>query len=144
MTRSRTFLAAFATLAAVAAVLSRSDVGSRHVVAPSAVEQWVAEQADKLPVLNLIRQRLMPRASSATAALAGGVNLPHEVRVPAMRDGHNYGWLQLPRGTWVELLAVEGDHAYIRYDESVVRLPRRAMAQGTVTLAKRLPLDSRG
>ncbi|MES2568972.1 MAG: hypothetical protein V4710_02830 [Verrucomicrobiota bacterium] len=66
-----------------------------------------------------------------------------QIRVPAIREGHNYGWIQLPRGTSVELLRSEGDNLLIRYDDMTVRMPQSAVEEGAVILRKRkVPLTS--
>jgi hypothetical protein len=55
-----------------------------------------------------------------------------EVRVAALRGLNNYGWIQLPRGTPVELLRTEGEYLIIRYDETVMRIHRRIAEAGLV------------
>lgn len=55
-----------------------------------------------------------------------------ELRVWAIRDGHNYGWVQLPKGTTVSILRREGDHAVIRWDETVVKVPETALRLGSL------------
>ena len=42
----------------------------------------------------------------------------------ALRGLNNYGWVQLPHGTPVELVASEGEYLVVRYDETVVRIHR--------------------
>jgi hypothetical protein len=55
-----------------------------------------------------------------------------ELRVWAIRNGHKYGWVQLPKGTTVSILRRDGDHAVIRWDESVVRVPQTALRMGAL------------
>lgn len=55
-----------------------------------------------------------------------------ELRVWAIRDGHNYGWVQLPKGTTVSILRRDGDHAVIRWDETVVKVPETALRLGSL------------
>ncbi len=57
-----------------------------------------------------------------------------EVRVRASRDGRDYGWVQLPRGTRVELLHDEGKTLVVRYDQVTLRIPRRIAETGTVVV----------
>ncbi|MEQ1861661.1 MAG: hypothetical protein ABMA13_17215, partial [Chthoniobacteraceae bacterium] len=60
-----------------------------------------------------------------------------EVRVRAVRNGHEYGWIQLPRGTRVELVRDEGRTLVIRYDEVSLRIPRTVAEAGMVVPVRR-------
>lgn len=55
-----------------------------------------------------------------------------EVRVRATRNGRDYGWVQLPRGTRVELVRDEGKTLVIRYDQVTMRIPRIQAETGMV------------
>lgn len=55
-----------------------------------------------------------------------------EVRVRATRNGRDYGWVQLPRGTRVELIRDEGRTLVIRYDQVTMRIPRIQAETGMV------------
>lgn len=55
-----------------------------------------------------------------------------EVRVRAARDGRDYGWVQLPRGTKVRLLRDEGETLLIRFDQVTLRIPRVLADTGMV------------
>jgi len=55
-----------------------------------------------------------------------------EVRVRATRNGRDYGWVQLPRGTRVELIRDEGKTLVIRFDQVTLRIPRVQAETGMV------------
>ena len=95
-----------------------------------------ALQADA-PLRLLIPQRDSEpaRVGAETARRNGGIEqavAAAELRVWAIRDGHNYGWVQLPKGTTVSILRREGDHAVIRWDETVVKVPETALRLGAL------------
>jgi hypothetical protein len=54
-----------------------------------------------------------------------------------VRDGRDYGWVQLPRGTRMELIRDEGKTLVVRYDQVTVRISRRAAETGTVVVVNR-------
>lgn len=60
--------------------------------------------------------------------------LTRPVRIPAIREGWNYGWVQLPPGTVVELLKDEGRMLRVKYEETVVLIPRESAQDGTLML----------
>jgi hypothetical protein len=68
-----------------------------------------------------------PRTGSTQQGVAAD-----DLRVWAIRNGHKYGWVQLPKGTAVSVLRREGDHAVIRWDETVVKVPQTALHLGTL------------
>ena len=55
-----------------------------------------------------------------------------ELRIAAIRNGVNYGWIQLPRGTRVELLRREGKDFIVRYGETVLRVHRDLVEAGLI------------
>jgi hypothetical protein len=55
-----------------------------------------------------------------------------ELRVAAVRNGVRYGWIQLPRGTAVELLQRQGDWLLIQYNETQLRVHRAVVDAGLV------------
>jgi hypothetical protein len=57
--------------------------------------------------------------------------------VPAIREAQNYGWIQLPHGTRVDLVEEQRDGFLIRYDESYVVVPRAAVDDGSVVFRER-------
>ncbi|MEA3207865.1 MAG: hypothetical protein QOE70_922 [Chthoniobacter sp.] len=58
------------------------------------------------------------------------------VRVPAIRGENNYGWVQLPYGTTVELVRDEGASLLVRWDGNTVRVLRGSATDGLVVLRK--------
>jgi hypothetical protein len=75
------------------------------------------------------------RVGAEVARRNGGIEqavAAAELRVWAIRDGHNYGWVQLPKGTTVSILRREGDHAVIRWDDTVVKVPETALRLGAL------------
>ena len=55
-----------------------------------------------------------------------------EIRIWAIRNGTNYGWIQLPKGTPVHLLREENSYVVVRYDESILKIHRSVAEQGLV------------
>lgn len=85
-----------------------------------------------------------PAPVAATPAVATGAGLAQPpgssgrpVRVPAIREAQNYGWVQLPHGARVHLVETRHDGFLIRYDESYLVVPRAAVETGAVILRPR-------
>ena len=57
-----------------------------------------------------------------------------QVKVPAIRRGNNYGWVQLPRGTKVDLVRASGDCLWIRWDGTTVKVPPITATTGAVVV----------
>jgi len=73
------------------------------------------------------------KASQAGSPVSRSASQPiPELRVAALRGLNNYGWVQLPRGTPVELVAADGEYLVVRYDETVVRIHRCIADAGLV------------
>lgn len=61
----------------------------------------------------------------------------YRVRVQAIRDGKDYGWVELPRGAKVDLVREEGKTVIVGFSDCFVRVPRWIIEDGTVTLRSR-------
>jgi hypothetical protein len=59
-----------------------------------------------------------------------------EVRIWAIRNDTNYGWIQLPRGTPVRFLRQDGDYFILRYQETVIRAHRSVIEAGLIVPRK--------
>jgi len=59
-----------------------------------------------------------------------------EVRIWAIKNDTNYGWIQLPRGTIVQFLRQDGDYIILRYQETVIRAHRSIVEAGLVVPRK--------
>lgn len=70
-------------------------------------------------------------------SLPGSIRLDSAVRLSAIRRGTNYGWIELPRGTVVDLVSVEPRSLIVRFDDGFVRIPKWTASDGTVSLRKR-------
>jgi len=55
-----------------------------------------------------------------------------EIRVWAVRNGHKYGWIQLPKGTHVNLQRREGEYLLVGYDEMTLNIHRSVAQAGLV------------
>ena len=55
-----------------------------------------------------------------------------EVRILAIRNDRNYGWIQLPRGTVVQLIRSEGDYLIAKYEETILRVHKSVVDAGLV------------
>lgn len=74
-----------------------------------------------------------PVATAGSPASVGSQATPlREVRIRAVRDGRDYGWVQLPRGTRVELIRDEGSTLLIRFDQVTTRISRAVVTAGLV------------
>ncbi|HYR58592.1 MAG TPA: hypothetical protein VEO95_08190, partial [Chthoniobacteraceae bacterium] len=58
---------------------------------------------------------------------------PH-VRMPAIRGLANYGWVQLPRGTQVDLVRQKGNQLWVRWDGIVVKVNSSSAATGAIVV----------
>ena len=59
-----------------------------------------------------------------------------ELRIWAIRNDRNYGWIQLPRGTPVYYVRQDGDYYIVRYEETIIRAHRSLIDSGTLILKK--------
>jgi hypothetical protein len=59
-----------------------------------------------------------------------------EVRIWAIRNDTNYGWIQLPRGTQVTFVRMDGDYYIVQYEETVIRAHRTVVDSGLVVIKK--------
>jgi hypothetical protein len=84
-----------------------------------------------------IIEKITPQAGAHTPVVAERGVTARVVRVPAIREAQNYGWIQLPRGTHVDLVEEQRDGFLVRYDESFVVIPRAAVTDGAVILRAR-------
>lgn len=71
------------------------------------------------------------RSAPKEARIAEDVPLS-ELRVSAIRNGRNYGWVQLPKGTQVTVIKQEGDQALVQWDETVMNIHSRFLESGMV------------
>ena len=55
-----------------------------------------------------------------------------EIRIWAIKNDTNYGWIQLPRGTMVQYLRQDGDYYILRYEETVIRAHRSVVDAGLI------------
>jgi|GEM_PF-6420796 len=55
-----------------------------------------------------------------------------QIRVWAFRNGHKYGWIQLPKGTAVRLQRRDGDYLFVGYDEMTLKIHRAVAEAGLV------------
>jgi hypothetical protein len=53
-----------------------------------------------------------------------------EIRIWAIRNDTNYGWIQLPRGTHVQFLRNDGEYVVVQYEETVIRAHRSVVDSG--------------
>jgi hypothetical protein len=59
-----------------------------------------------------------------------------EIRIWAIRNDTNYGWIQLPRGTPVYFVRQEGEYVIVRYEETIIRAHRSVVDAGLLILKK--------
>jgi hypothetical protein len=59
-----------------------------------------------------------------------------ELRIWAIRNDRNYGWIQLPRGTEVLFIRQDGDYYVVRYEETIIRAHRSVVDSGLVVVKK--------
>ena len=74
-------------------------------------------------------------ASSAIDAIqpANDESRSH-VRIPAIRGESCYGWVQLPRGTRVELIQQNADNLIVRWEGITVKVPTTSALSGAIAL----------
>lgn len=84
-------------------------------------------------------------ATATSPAFVGVQATPlREVRIRAVRDGRDYGWVQLPRGTRVELVRDEGSTLLVRFDQVTVRISRAVVTAGLVVPVPRATMRFAG
>lgn len=59
-----------------------------------------------------------------------------EIRIWAIRNDTNYGWIQLPRGTQVSFIRQDGEYYIVRYEETIIRAHRSVVDSGMIILKK--------
>ena len=77
--------------------------------------------------------RTVPNSNEIPSALSDQGARSH-VRVPAIRGENNYGWVQLPRGTSVELVQQSAGNLIVRWDGIMVKIPQTAANSGAIAL----------
>src|SRR5689334_20524664 len=77
--------------------------------------------------------RTRPGGSDATQKPAEETGVPH-IRIPAIRGESYYGWVQLPRGTSVELVRQSADNLIVRWEGTTVKVPLTAAVNGAIAL----------
>jgi hypothetical protein len=75
-------------------------------------------------------------ASSAINAIqpASQEESRSHVRIPAIRGESCYGWVQLPRGTSVELIQQNTDNLIVRWEGITVKVPSTSAITGAIAL----------
>jgi hypothetical protein len=130
-------LALFSSLAAILAVAFTS--ASNHRKASPAPQQ--AAEAQKGAPLNAVKpatSSAVPAAPAAPEARStsrfAGKSAVARVTMPAIRGGTNYGWIQLPHGTRVDLVKESGSRLVVRWDGTLVSIDSNLAAKGAVVL----------
>jgi hypothetical protein len=126
--------AVFLALAGILAVLFAFVPGNRQKTIPS--ENVELHPANPSVPSELLRQDL-PTGQNKTGeanygASAEGKIFSPQVKVPAIRGMKNYGWVQLPRGTRVDLVREVRDGLWVRWDGTTVKVPQGAASAGAV------------
>jgi hypothetical protein len=124
----------FITISALAAATALVLPAGKTPVAASAHARYSVAKLQS--ALNSTLAQVVPGfefPASNTAWAEGGV-LAKPVRIAAVRGGTNYGWIQLPSGSVVDVVRIERDHLIVRYDETLVRIPQSAARSGAVIL----------
>jgi hypothetical protein len=101
------------------------------------VEQLVEDVAhafspQEASQVELPAESLAPYERLAAASVTVGPEVAQqpEVRIWAIRNDRNYGWIQLPRGTQVYFLRNDGEYVIVRYQETVIRAHRNVIDAG--------------
>ncbi len=68
---------------------------------------------------------------------------PVHVRIPAIRGETNYGWVQLPRGTNVDLVHQNAANLIVRWEGTMVQVPQDAVISGAIALRQNAKLAGR-
>jgi hypothetical protein len=91
-----------------------------------------------------------PESDSRPSADAGSIEEITEkgtpqahVRIPAIRGLTNYGWVQLPRGTGVELVGQNAADLIVRWEGTTVKVPRAAATDGAIAIVRSAQLTAR-
>lgn len=128
----------------LAVALRNFDVSNIQSALPPALREVVSAVPATSPSLRLAEplptETISPQAPAFTTTQVSDHSKAtpfREVRVRAVRDGRDYGWVQLPRGTRVELLRDEGKTLLIRYDQVTLRVSRATVKAGLVVPVSR-------
>ena len=131
----------FLVLAGILAVLFAFVPGHRTSVPdpkqdhPAAPAESAAGPARKLPAQQADLGMTGEGAVSVQMARRT-INGPAEIKIPAIRGGNDYGWVQLPYGTPVELVRATHNGIWIRWDETVVKIPQSIVESGAVVVRR--------
>lgn len=66
-----------------------------------------------------------------------------QVMAPAIRGVTNYGWVRLPHGTPVDLVRENGTRLWVRWDGTVMDVPRATVSTGALVIRASKPLAER-
>jgi hypothetical protein len=128
--------AVFLVLAGVLAALFAYLPGDRSCVVPT-------DKIEIQPKESAVRARAVVPETETAGEKSGKVHTTAEkaenkisqnVRVPAIRGITNYGWVELPRGTRVNLVRESGSKLLVRWDGNVVSVPSLAAASGAIVI----------
>ncbi|MGB8170175.1 MAG: hypothetical protein WCF18_21915 [Chthoniobacteraceae bacterium] len=131
-----TKFAVFMILAGVLAILFALVPDSRMKAIHSEKTDLLRESSGKsgplLPSVPLTGDRKLGKTPARPAA--GENKFVEKVRMPAIRGVNNYGWVELPRGTRVNLVKESGNRLWVRWDGTIVEVPNVVAASGAIVL----------
>lgn len=133
------FISAFALSGVMAVTLRSLDFSKPDKVVSPALASSVAAVLPELKkvVVQPLEQLFISTAEAegatpASAAVVSKPGRPPEIRVRAVRNGKDYGWVQLPRGTTVNLVRDEGSTMLVRFEEVTLRVTRSQVDAGLI------------
>lgn len=126
-------LALFITIAgAVAFVLTHTPATPRETKSPERkVEREQSEASVERHALQVPGPVAKLKQENVISSVASRIS-PTRVTMPAIRGVNNYGWVQLPRGTQVDLVRQHGRELWVRWDGTVVKVDSSAAEKGAV------------
>ncbi len=135
------FLLTFAGL--LIALLSL--VGIKPRIANKSSSHPINPQTDSPPTATQPRADFRPAldVSHSTAQNSAENSVKPHVRIPAIRGENHYGWVQLPRGTRVELIRQSAGDLVVRWEGITVKVPQTAATTGAIALRQASHLVAR-
>ena len=127
-------------LGCCAAVAILAWLAERSQFTPKIQETLVQIQSQAAPAIESAVKTLQnaplpePEPEAKPVLTGGAPQAGGVVRISAIRDDRNYGWIQLPRGVQVHLIETRPDGYLVRYEDSYAVLPKAAVDEGAVVL----------
>ena len=137
MRLSHRFVLLLTVAAALAAIIKIAPRGAAHEKALWATPMSPVTLGAAIASLSARPVESDPKVATTTpSSVEVEQKISNRLRVPAIRGFSNYGWVQLPPGTPVDLVRQQGKDLLVRWEGTVVAVDPSSAANGAIVLRK--------